>query len=145
MGIIRNLAYKAGQVTGEAKRKKDSIERANQQDTNTRAFIENLHNIAQGGDVEAMYNLGCYYNEGSYVILDMEKACYWWTNAAERGHISAQYNLGCLYIGEVSASYYDVNLAGYWFNCAANNGDTDAMERLREFKYSNFSQKWKLR
>jgi len=145
MGFVRDMAFKAGQVAGESKRKKESIERVNQQDANTKAYVENIHATAQNGDVEAMYSLGCYYNEGSYVVVDMDKACFWWTHAAERGHVNAQYNLGCLYIGEVSASFYDANLAGHWFNAAACNGDPDAMERLQGFKYSNFSQKWKLR
>lgn len=40
--------------------------------------------------------------------------------------------------------FYDPNLAGYWFNVAANNGDRAAYEMLtKHYRYSNFSQKWK--
>lgn len=40
--------------------------------------------------------------------------------------------------------FYDPNLAGYWFNVAANNGYRAAYEMLtKHYRYSNFSQKWK--
>jgi len=82
--------------------------------------IHNLHLAAQNGDVESMYNLGCFYREGRYVVIDMKTACFWWTHAAEKGHVSAQYNLGCLYSGEVSAYYHDKSLSDYWFGIVAN-------------------------
>ena len=142
MGIINDIAYKVGQVAGESKRKKDSIERVNQQGEKENTRISNMQNVAQNGNVNAMFDLGCCYLNGTYVALDTEKACHWWTQAAERGHVSAQYNLGLLYLGEISASYYNENLAGFWVNAAAKNGDQEAVEWLKEFYYSKRKQKW---
>lgn len=142
MGLFNDAAYTAGKMAGLAKRKRDSVKRVNQQDAQTRAYVEKLHNEAQNGDIVAMFTLGCWYEEGSYVVLDIKKAQYWWTEAAKRGHATAQYNLGVLYLGDISPYYRDDNLAGYWFNAAANNGDRAAAEILREFKYSNFFKEW---
>ena len=142
MGLFNNLAYTAGRIAGEAKRKRESEQRVSQQDPQTREYVKNLQTSEQNGNLESMYNLGCYHSTGTYVVLDFDKACYWWTQAAERGDISAQYNLGILYDGNLSPYIRDDNLAGYWFNCAANNGLYEAREALRGYQYSRFYDRW---
>lgn len=89
-----------------------------------------------------MFELGGYYYHGKYVAYDLDQACQWWTEVANRGHISAQYNLDLLYQGDVSSYYYDENLAGYWFNMAAYNGDQEAYKMFQHYKYSEFRKKW---
>jgi len=107
-----------------------STAHANQDQANLQRHIANLQAAAQGGNIDAMYNLGRLYSEGQYVAIDLNTVCYWWTCAAERGHVYAQYALACLYNGEVSASYYDKNQAWHWVNVAANNGHPNALQRL---------------
>ncbi|MGP5494960.1 tetratricopeptide repeat protein [Psychrobacter celer] len=48
------------------------------------------------GYAEAQYNLGYYYDSGTYVDQDNKKAKYWYEKAAEKGYASAQKNLDIL-------------------------------------------------
>jgi len=138
MGLINGLA----RLAGESLRIKRTANQEQKLDPQTKQKLDALKQRAESGDVNAMYELaGCYYN-GKYVAYDPDLACKWWTEAANRGHVSSQYNLGLLYHGDVSSYYYDANLAGYWFNMAARNGDEEAYKMLQKYKYSEFRQKW---
>lgn len=129
-------------LAGESLRRKTTANQEQKIDPQTKQWLDGLRQRAQNGDVNAMFELGgCYYH-GKYVAYDPDQACQWWTEAANRGHISAQYNLGLLYHGDVSSYYYDENLAGYWFNMAAYNGDQEAYKMLQHYKYSEFRKKW---
>ncbi|MGO2301751.1 tetratricopeptide repeat protein [Psychrobacter sp. AOP7-D1-15] len=55
--------------------------------------------VVQAADLEyteAQYNLGYYYDSGTFVEKDDEKAKYWYEKAAKQGHFSAQKNLEIL-------------------------------------------------
>ena len=142
MGLLGGIA----KFIGESVRiKNGEIQTANM-DEQTRAMIDQTKKDAHNGDLNSMYLLASWYYKGEYLGYDPAKACEWWTAAAERGHVDSQYNLGLLYLGDTSSYYYDPNLAGYWLNCAANNGDQEALNLLNsKFRYSHFSQKWKLK
>lgn len=129
---------------GESARIRKTAKQEKQMTPDKQKLINDVTQRAQNGDVEAMFALGSAYFNAEYVRYDPDEACYWWTEAAKRGHIVCQLNLGYLYHGGVSAYFYDENLAGYWFNVAANNGSQEAYDMLKEYyKYSNFSKKWK--
>lgn len=138
MSILEKLAGHAG----ESMRIHRTANQEEMLDPQTKQWLENLRQCAQNGDPNAMFELGVCYYQGKYTAYDPYQACNWWTEAANRGHVSAQYNLGLLYHGDASHKIYDENLAGYWFNMAANNGDQEAYEMLRYYKYSNFRNKW---
>ena len=67
---------------------------------------------AEGGHIEAQYNLDCLYDKGEGTAKNLKKAFHWYQKAvegrhieaqnnlkeaAEGGYIEAQYNLGYLY------------------------------------------------
>lgn len=140
MGIFDHLAKFAGESVRiySNKKKEEAL------DPQTKQWLNELVQQAQNGNTHAMFELGGHYFNGTYVGYDPNKACFWWTEAANRGNINAQYNLGLLYHGEISTYYYDENLAGYWFNIAAQNGDQESYNFLRKYyKYNNLIQKWK--
>lgn len=59
--------------------------------------LETLRLAAEGGDVDAQYELGYAYMGTKDVPVDYDKAVRWTLLAAERGNARAQYNLGVLY------------------------------------------------
>lgn len=139
MGLLNDLA----KLAGENVRIKRTANQIEQLDPQTKQYFDTLMQNAQSGNVDAMFELGNYYFQGQYIGYNPEQACLWWTEAANRGHITAQYNLGLLYHGNISSMYYDANLAGYWFNVAASNGNQEAYQILNQYyKYSNFKNKW---
>ena len=50
--------------------------------------------LAEGGDVEAQYNLAVNYEQSQGTPQDYIKAIEWYTKAAEQGLKDAQYSLG---------------------------------------------------
>ena len=81
-------------------------------------------------DAEAMYNYGCYHNNGLHGLSrDFDKALEFWYRAAELGYAQANFSLGHAYdVGQgvekdgVKASYYCL--------VAALMGDEDARNRI---------------
>jgi len=143
MGLLEDLTYKIGQVLGESKRTKQSIKRMQNQTLEEANQFNVLLESASNGNIESMFQLARCYEHGTNVVLDINEACRWYEMAARNGHTTAQFNLGVIYMGNVSAYFYDDNLAGYWFNEAANNGDTEADEVLKKyFTYNPRKNKW---
>lgn len=102
-----------------------------------------LLKAGEQGHSDAQYNLGLMYFDGSNVeskylyepkiSYDFLKAVQWLTKAAEQDHTKAQYKLGFLYrYGKGVHKNY--NLAEYWFQKSANQGDTDAAVELSKRK-----------
>jgi len=85
--------------------------------------------LAELGDVEAQYNLGVMYDEGTSVEQDLVKAAEWYRKAAEQGFLEAQYNLGMLYYQGQGVSR-DRKEAARWLQLAAERGDSEAAEIL---------------
>lgn len=69
--------------------------------------IEELTEIAEGGNIDAMKQLGYQYDFGIDVERDQEMALYWYVKAAENGDASAQRSAGFLY------SHADGDLLNY--------------------------------
>ena len=89
--------------------------------------------LAELGDVEAQYNLGVMYDEGSSVEQDYEKAAEWYRKAAEQGFVDAQANLGMMYYQGQGVSR-DHEEAARWLQLAADNGDTEAATILQRIR-----------
>ena len=138
MGFLKDVT----RLVGETARMNRTAGQEEQLDPETRRLLELLKQNARNGDVQAMFDLGNLYNEGKYVAYDPEQACTCWTEAGKNGHVDAQYNLGLLYHGSISSYYYDPDLAGMWFNMAANNGDQEARKMLQYYRWSSFRKKW---
>ena len=98
---------------------------------------------ANKGHVNAMEILGDNYYKGLGVVYDLDKALYWYENAAKAGNVNGMYNTALFYHGGEGIMYEDSNKAGYWLNEAAKRGDKEAQKLLTQYKYSNFSNKWK--
>jgi TPR repeat protein/serine/threonine protein kinase len=80
---------------------------------------------AQNGDINAQFNLGLCYFDGSGVAQDHQKAVYWYTKAAEQGHVDAQSNLvDCYFDG--SGVDQDYQKAVFWCTKAAEQGLAEA-------------------
>ena len=88
---------------------------------------------AEGGDVEAMCNLGSAYLFGTDVEQDPEQAADWFMRAADEGESVAMFNLGLLYAKGFGVER-DFAKAAEWMRKAENNGDEDAGGLLAQFE-----------
>ena len=89
--------------------------------------------LAELGDVEAQYNLGVMYDEGTGVEQDFGKAAEWYRKAAERGFLEAQYNLGMMYY-HGQGVLRDHEEAARWLQLAADHGDSEAAKILQRIR-----------
>jgi TPR repeat protein len=81
---------------------------------------------AEGGCLDGIMMLGYCYNEGIGTKIDKQKAFELYQNAANLGDITAQYNLALMYEKE-----NDIDKAIYWYEKSAEQGDTDAQDKLK--------------
>ena len=97
---------------------------------------------AEGGDLEAQYQIGRYYHHGYGLAVDIEKAKDWYVRAAERGHTEAMYELGFHYdlSGTVPGDGYRESMleARKWYTLAAKQGHAEAAYRLGRIYYYGF-------
>ena len=91
--------------------------------------VEQWIQDAEGGDVNAQYELGLRYINGDEVDEDVEEAIRWFRKAAMQGHINAQYELGRRY-NEGDDVEMDYREAARWFRMAAEKGDADSQYEL---------------
>ena len=87
---------------------------------------------ADGGDVEAMCNLGNAYLSGTDLEKDPEKAAYWFTKAADEGESVAMFNLGLMYAKGFGVER-DFEKAAEWMQKAEEAGDEDAGKVAEQF------------
>ena len=89
-------------------------------------FIIRMQKRADVGDVEAFFNLGCYYTNGMYGLpQDYPKALELLHQAAELGHVEAYYNIGCAYRSGHGVGR-DMKKAKHYWELAAMRGDSAA-------------------
>lgn len=98
---------------------------------------------ANKGHADAMLSLADNYYRGLGVVFDLDKALYWYEKAAKEGQVIGMYNAALFYHGAEGIMYENANMAGYWFNEAAKKGDKAAKQKLSQYKFSSFSNKWK--
>jgi hypothetical protein len=92
--------------------------------------IESLMNAAEGGDMDAQYNLGERYYNGDGVEEDDGKAFFWTSKAALMGqHRDAQKLLGDMYLSGHGVDE-DITQAAYWYTMAGDQGDLESQYNL---------------
>jgi TPR repeat protein len=91
-----------------------------------RAFIE-YRQLAEGGDIQALHNLGVMYYNAYGVYRDYGKAMQCFLAAAEHGIAGAQNNVGFLY-AQGHGVQQDFVRAHMWFAIAAAYGEQTAIE-----------------
>lgn len=98
-----------------------------------------LKKAAEQNYIYAEELLADKYYEGVYIVKDVKAAIYWYEKAANQGNVYAMYRAGYIYYSEP----IDYNKAGQWFSLAAEKGDKDAEEVLRNnLRYNRFTKKW---
>lgn len=93
--------------------------------------VARLHCLAEGGEINAQYELGLLYRDGFDVEQDASKAFYWLEKAAFGGHVDATYALAMLY-----AEYDDSDKALHWIGIAAKHGHNRA-EHVYKYMLTN--------
>ncbi len=82
------------------------------------------------GEVTSQYNVGCMYESGSDVELDLNLARHYFLLAAQGGDSDAQCKIGNAYLrGDFGT--IDETQGYYWINLAAENGSTQALQLLK--------------
>ncbi len=81
------------------------------------------------GDARAMAMMGAFYQMGSGVKPDLEKAVSWFTKAAEKNHPGAQFSLAMLYL-DGSLGNPDAEMGAKWLEKAATGGNPQAQYNL---------------
>jgi TPR repeat protein len=91
--------------------------------------IAALQTKAEQGDVNAQYNLGTTYYNGTGIKKNDDEAVKWWRKAAEQGDPDAEYNLGFLYYKgqEVKQDYVE---AFKWYRKSAEQGNVYAQNAV---------------
>lgn len=91
--------------------------------------LEALAAEAEGGDVDAQYEMGWRHALGMEAPLDDEIGLQWLKQAADNGHMLAQNNLGARYYTGDGLEQ-DLKAAYRYFYLAANQGDRKAGKNL---------------
>ena len=86
---------------------------------------------ADGGDPEAMTNVGMLYNLGLGVKRDYKEAAAWYEKAAQLGFVLAQFDLGNLYYDGQGVAR-DRKQAARWYLAAAKGGSPKAQLYLAQ-------------
>ena len=99
---------------------------------------------AAGGNDEAQFNLGVYYENGlGDVKQDYAKAREWYEQAAENGHVKAQYSLAWFYLMGLGGKQ-DSAKAREWLTKAADGGELFASLALGYLYQGGLEDYWKL-
>jgi uncharacterized protein len=106
-------------------------------DAERRAYwMRRLQNLAEGGDVEAQWDLSARLRWGDLVPLNIERANCWLERAAAGGHGAAQHHLGWYY--ETGQYDYPVNAdaAETWYRraFAQEHPETLYVFAIKQFK-----------
>jgi eukaryotic-like serine/threonine-protein kinase len=88
--------------------------------------------LAAGGDRDAQYAIGSFYDRGLGVKQDLEKAAIWYRKAADQGHRSAQVNLAMMYETGEGVPKSDEE-AFNWYRKAGDQDDPEAQNAIGVF------------
>ena len=118
---------KAWAMVGLAQRYKDGVG-VKQSD---KKAIELYEMAAKRGNAAAQYQLGLFYQEGSYGLTQSSKrAIEYYTLAAEQGYIDAQYNLGHMYVRGDGIEQSNSKAREWWTKSAAQ-GNEEAINGIK--------------
>ena len=88
------------------------------------------------GDVEAIYGLGCFYDEGRYGLpQNREKALELWHRAAELGHARSCCSIGINYWNGRGVKERDTTKGKHYWELGAMGGNTNARYNLGFVEY----------
>jgi GAF domain/PilZ domain/Sel1 repeat len=87
------------------------------------ATLDQLRQLASGGDPSAQYALGLRYASGDGVKQDDKEAAAWFTKAAENGNVKAQAALGTRYFAGNRGVPPSLSQAYFWTVLARAGGD----------------------
>lgn len=85
---------------------------------------------AKDGNVDAMFEVGKYYETGDYTEQNWQKAIDWYEKAIDNNHPRAMLYLGRILLGGVSVLKADIPRALALIEQAANAGDAEAQFQL---------------
>ena len=100
------------------------------EDKEVEAF-ELFHQLADEGDAEAMFIIGCYYDDGIWIKKSMKKAVEYYQKSAALNCSGGQYNLGIHYLRGTGIEKNMVK-AFELFQKASKQGHIDALFKLSE-------------
>ena len=95
-------------------------------------MIEQMKKRMEIGDAEAIYEMGCCYNDGDDELpQDYNKALELWHQAGELGYAKSYYNIGCAYdLGNGNGVGRDEKKANYYYELAAMGGHATARHHV---------------
>lgn len=85
---------------------------------------------AKKGNVDAMFEVGKYYEAGEYTDQNWEKSIYWYQKAIDNNHIRAMLYMGRILLNGVKGFKADVPRALELIEQAAEAGDAEAQFQL---------------
>lgn len=88
--------------------------------------------LAAGGDKDAQFAVGWFYDRGLGVDKSEEQAATWYRKAADQGHRSAQFTLATMY-EYGSGVQQSAEEAFNWYRKAAEHDDAEAQNALGVF------------
>ena len=93
-------------------------------------IMERVMKRVEMGDAQAIHNLGCHYDDGTYGMpQDMDKALELWHQAGELGHAAAYCNIGNVY-WYGNGVERDAKKATHYYELAAIGGSEEARYNL---------------
>ena len=134
-GVAKLGMYSLRRAVDDARgRVETSRESPNEDSTSTTGNValqtfDELHTLAEQGDVEAQYSLGLAYGTGRGVPQDTAEAVQWYRLAADQGLATAQSNLGVMYANGEGVPQNNVE-AVRWYRLAAEQGFATAQVNL---------------
>jgi hypothetical protein len=97
--------------------------------TQTADDLADVVSAAEAGRVDAQFDLGNRYLNGTGVNQDNFEALRWFTLAAGQNNSNAQYNIAVMYLNGIGV-IKDQTQAIEWFLKAADNGDVSSQFTL---------------
>jgi len=96
---------------------------------NSTESMQDLRKVADAGDADAMFNIGCLYANGEGVAQDDQQAMTWYRKAAALGNADAMYNIGVSY-NDGNGVAQDYQEAMVWYLKAADAGNLGVMNNV---------------
>ena len=93
--------------------------------------------LAEKGLSEAQYNLAGMFAKGYGVVVDDERAVYWYKKSAEEGYPKAQHNLALLYLMGTGATQ-SYEKAKHWLQLSYENGIEESEVIWNKYELWNY-------
>lgn len=91
------------------------------------AALTRCEQAAQGGDLQAQYELGEFYYQGKRTPRDLQRALHWLEQSSLKGHPEAQHRLGLMFFRGEGVQANNVQ-AYIVLKMAAVNGSEEALD-----------------